>query len=76
MSTSNSHTESGTVHKRGPADSSPEAYAQIVEDQSTQVAATVSDLAAEIAAGHDEPDTLAEARAAVEELTDLLAALD
>jgi hypothetical protein len=36
----------------------------------------VSDLAAEIAAGHDEPDTLADARAAVEELTDLLAALD
>ncbi len=76
MSTSDSNTESGTVHKRGPADSSPEAYAEIVEDQSTQVAATVSDLAAEIAAGHDEPDTLAEARTAVEELDELLAALD
>jgi hypothetical protein len=76
MSTSDSNTESGTVHKRGPEDSAPEAYAQIVEDQSTQVAATVSDLAAEIAAGHDEPETLADARAAVEELGDLLAALD
>ena len=76
MSTSNSNTESGTVHERGPGDSSSEEYAQVVEDQSTQVAATVSDLAAEIAAGHDEPETLPDARAAVEELDDLLAALD